>query len=665
MAEVRTQERRPQMPKGPMRGRGMPVPKGAIKKGTLPRLLKMLFKYYKWRLIVVLICILFSSVGGLVSSVYMQMLVDEVITPALSEKVGGLTATLQGKLTGLILMMIIVYALVVLSSFIYTRIMATVTQGMLYHLRTDMFAKMQTLPIKYFDTHAHGEIMSAYTNDADATRQLIGQSLPTLFSSSLTLIVSIIIMLTYSFWLTLVVFACTLLMTFVLKKVGGNSAKYMVSQQTSLAKAEGFVEEMMKGQKVVKVFTHEEQAKEDFDVLNEQLFKDSERAHIFGNILGPILGNIGNFTYVLLSIIGGAFFALNIPNVGFSTLIGGKSAILGIGVIVAFLGISRNFTQIVNQMSQQISMIAMGLAGASRIFTLMEEEPEFDDGYVTLVNAKYNENGELTETTERTGLWAWKHYHKAENTTTYTQLKGDLVLDCVDFGYVPEKQVLTDVTLYAKPGQKIAFVGATGAGKTTITNLINRFYDIADGKIRYDGININKIRKSDLRRSLGIVLQDTNLFTGTVMENIRYGRLDATDEECIEAAKLANADDFICRLPDGYQTMLTNNGANLSQGQRQLLSIARAAVADAPAMILDEATSSIDTRTEALVNDGMDKLMHGRTVFVIAHRLSTVRNSNAIMVLDHGRIIERGTHEQLIEQKGVYYQLYTGAFELE
>ncbi len=665
MSEMKTQAKRPTMPKGPMRGRGMPIPKGAIKKGTLPRLLKMVFKYYKWHLVVVLICILLSSVGGLVSSVYMQQLVDRVIGPVLDPETTTTIADVQGILMGLILMMVVVYAIVVLSAFVYTRVMAVVTQGMLYHLRTDMFAKMQTLPIKYFDTHAHGEIMSAYTNDTDATRQLIGQSLPTLLSSSLTLIVSIIIMLTYSFWLSLVVFVCTIFMTVVVKKIGGNSAKYMVSQQTSLAKEEGFIEEMMKGQKVVKVFTHEEQAKEDFDVLNEQLFKDSERAHIFGNILGPILGNIGNFTYVLLSIIGGALFALNIPNVGFRTIFGGGGELLNIGVIVAFLGISRNFTQTVNQMSQQISMVAMGLAGASRVFTLMDEESEFDNGYVTLVNAKYNEKGELVETTERTGLWAWKHYHKADGTTTYTQLQGDLVLDGVDFGYVPEKQVLTDVTLYAKPGQKIAFVGATGAGKTTITNLINRFYDIADGKIRYDGININKICKSDLRRSLGIVLQDTNLFTGTVMENIRYGRLDATDEECIEAAKLANADDFICRLPDGYQTMLTNNGANLSQGQRQLLSIARAAVADAPAMILDEATSSIDTRTEALVNDGMDKLMHGRTVFFIAHRLSTVRNADAIMVLDHGEIIERGTHEQLIEQKGTYYQLYTGAFELE
>ena len=665
MAEVKTQNKptanRPPMMKGPMRGRGMPVPKGAIKKGTLGRLLKTVFKHYKWQLIVVLVCILLSSVGSLVSSVYMQLLVDTVITPAMESGFGD---ALKARLTGLIVMMGVVYTLVILCSFLYTRLMATVTQGTLYQLRTEMFAKMQSLPIQYFDTHAHGEIMSGYTNDTDATRQLIGQSLPTILSSSLTLIVSLALMLTYSFWLSLVVLISTFFMSFIVKKIGGNSAKFMVSQQTSLAEEEGFIEEMMKGQKVVKVFTHEEKAKEDFDRLNERLFKDSERAHVFGNILGPILGNIGNLTYVLLSIVGGALFALNAKNVGFSTLFGGDT-LLGIGVIVAFLGISRNFTQTVNQMSQQISMIAMGLAGASRVFTLMDEEPETDDGYVTLVNAKKDENGNITETSERTGMWAWRHYHKADDTVTYTELQGDIVMDMVDFGYVPEKQVLTDVSLYAKPGQKIAFVGATGAGKTTITNLINRFYDIADGKIRYDGINVNKIKKDDLRRSLGIVLQDTNLFTGTVMENIRYGRLGATDEECIAAAKLANADDFICRLPDGYDTMLTNNGSNLSQGQRQLLSIARAAVADPPVMILDEATSSIDTRTEALVQDGMDKLMHGRTVFVIAHRLSTVQNSDAIMVLDHGKIIERGTHEQLIAQKGVYYQLYTGAFELE
>ena len=660
MADVKTQ-RKPTMPKGPMRGRGMPVPKGAIKKGTLGRLLKTLIKYYKWRVIAVAVCILFSSVGSLVSTVYMKTLVDEVIEPAMKV---GFNSDLKAHLMGLIIMMITVYTLVVFSSFLYTRIMATVTQGMLYHLRTDMFKKMQKLPIKYFDTHAHGDIMSTYTNDTDATRQLIGQSIPSLLTNSLTLFVSLALMLSYSFWLSIVVLMSTVIMTFVVKKIGGNSAKYMVSQQTSLAMEEGFVEEMMKGQKVVKVFTHEERAKEDFNRLNEQLFKDSERAHIFGNILGPILGNIGNFTYVLLAIVGGLLFALEVPNVGFSTIFGGNK-LLSIGIIVAFLGMSRNFAQTVNQMSQQISMIAMGLAGASRVFTLMDETPETDEGYVTLVNVVKNEQGELVETQERTGLWAWKHYHKADDTTTYTELKGDIVMDAVDFGYVPEKQVLTDVSLYAKPGQKIAFVGATGAGKTTITNLINRFYDIADGKIRYDGINVNKIKKADLRRSLGIVLQDTNLFTGTVMENIRYGRLDATDEECIEAAKTANAHDFITRLPEGYQTMLTNNGANLSQGQRQLLSIARAEVADTPVMILDEATSSIDTRTEALVQDGMDKLMHGRTVFVIAHRLSTVMNSEAIMVLDHGRIIERGTHDQLIEQKGTYYQLYTGAFELE
>ncbi len=644
----------------PMRGRGMRMPKGAIKKGTLPRLLKMLFKHYKWQTVIVLVCLFLNAFGSLISSVFIKTLIDTVITPGIS---AGFDAV-QAQLTGLIIAMAVAYGIVILSSFFMNRIGAVITQGMLYHLRMDMFSKMQTLPIKYFDTHAHGEIMSTYTNDTDATRQLIGQSLPTILSSSLTIVVSTCLMLWYSVWLTLVVFVCVFAMSMVVKFIGGNSARFMVAQQTSLAEEEGFVEEMMKGQKVVKVFTHEEQAKVDFDKYNQKLFHDSEQAHVFGNILGPILSNIGNFTYVLLAIIGGVLLMTKAPNIGLSNFVEGIVP-LSIGSVIAFLGMSRNFTMMVNQISQQISMIAMGLAGASRVFTLMDQESEVDEGYVTLVNAKKDESGNLVETTERTGLWAWKHFHKAEGTTTYTELKGDIVMDMVDFGYVPEKQVLTDVTLYAKPGQKIAFVGATGAGKTTITNLINRFYDIADGKIRYDGINVNKIKKADLRRSLGIVLQDTNLFTGTVMENIRYGRLDATDEECIEAAKLANADDFINRLPDGYDTLLTNNGANLSQGQRQLLSIARAAVADTPAMILDEATSSIDTHTEALVNDGMDKLMHGRTVFVIAHRLSTVRNSDAIMVLDHGKIIERGTHEQLLEQKGVYYQLYTGAFELE
>ena len=658
-----TATRKPMMPKGPMRGHGgMPTPKGAIKKGTFGRLMKMLLKYYKWRLILVFACLIFTAAGSLVSSVYMQQLVDNVITPALAN--GGMTDATTQTLVGLIIMMVTVYALVVLATFIHARVMAVVTQGMLYHLREEMFAKMQKLPIKYFDTHAHGDIMSNYTNDTDAVRQIIGQSMPNLFSNTLTLVLSVVLMLTYSFWLSLVVLVSTFVMTFVVKKIGGGSAKYMVAQQSSLAALEGYVEEMMKGQKVVKVFTHEEQAKVDFEHHNEQLFKDGEKAHQFANILGPILGNIGNFTYVLLAIVGALLYSLNVRNYGLGNMFTGGEA-LGIGVIVLFLGTSRHFAQIVNQMSQQVSMIAMGLAGASRIFTLMDEEPEVDDGYVTLVYAKRGEDGELVESEQRTGIWAWKHYHKADDKTTYTELKGDIVMDMVDFCYVPEKQVLTDITLYARPGQKIAFVGATGAGKTTITNLINRFYDIADGKIRYDGININKIKKADLRRSLGIVLQETSLFTGTVMENIRYGRLDATDEECIEAAKLANAHDFITRLPEGYNTMLTNNGANLSQGQRQLLAIARAEVADAPVMILDEATSSIDTRTEALVQGGMDRLMKGRTVFVIAHRLSTVMNSDAIMVLDHGKIIERGTHDQLIAQKGTYYQLYTGAFELE
>ena len=661
MAEERTQNKAPAMPRGPMRGRhGMPIPKGAIKKGTFGRLFKTVFKHYKWYLIVVIVCLLLSAMGALISSLFLRTLIDEVI----SDGVQNGYAFIEKRLLTMIGAMALMYLVVVIASYVQQRLMGIVSQGTLYHLREEMFTKMQKLPIKYFDTHAHGDIMSTYTNDTDATRQLIGQSLPAMITNSLKLIISIGLMLWYSFWLTLVVVLCTVAMTLVLKKVGGNSAKYMVSQQRSLAKEEGFVEEMMKGQKVVKVFTHEEKAKEAFDEYNEQLFHDSEQAHIFGNILGPILGNIGNFTYVLLAVIGGILLGLNVVNVGVSSIFTGVGP-LTIGIIVVFLSTSRDFAQTVNMLSQQVSMIAMGLAGASRVFTLTDEEAEVDNGYVTLVRAKKNNDGSLVEATERTGVWAWKHYHKADGTTTYTELKGEIVMENVDFGYVPEKQVLKNVSLYAKPGQKIAFVGATGAGKTTITNLINRFYDIADGKVRYDGININKIKKSDLRRSLGIVLQDTNLFTGTVMENIRYGRLDATDEECIEAAKLANAHGFITRLPEGYQTMLTNNGANLSQGQRQLLSIARAEVADTPVMILDEATSSIDTRTEALVQDGMDKLMQGRTVFVIAHRLSTVRNSDAIMVLDNGEIIERGTHEQLLEQKGTYYQLYTGAFELE
>ena len=656
MAEERT---RPMKMRG---GRGMAVPKEAIKPGTMKRLLKYIFHYYKPSMIVVFVCLVLSAAGGLVSTVFMQQITDGVLKPAVD---GALSfAEVEHRLVTLIIAMGAMYVVAIVASFLYNRILAIVTQGILCHFREDMFNKMETLPIKYFDTHAHGDIMSTYTNDTDAARQLVGQSLPTLCSSVLTVTICICTMLWYSIWLTLIVALTSLIMLRVVRRVGGASSRYMVAQQRSIAVEEGFVEEMMKGQKVVKVFTHEEAAMRDFDKINEQLYKDSERAHAFGNILGPILANIGNFAYVLLAFIGGVLRALQVPNLGVSSIATGI-AVVSPGIILAFLIMSRQFTQTVNQAAQQYSMIAMGLAGVGRIFDLLDEEPERDEGYVTLVNARRNPDGSLSETTERTGLWAWKHFHKAEGTTTYTELQGAIVMEHVDFSYVPEKQVLIDISLYAKPGQKIAFVGATGAGKTTITNLINRFYDIEDGKIRYDGININKINKKDLRRSLGIVLQDTNLFTGTVMDNIRYGRLDATDEECIAAAKLANAHDFITRLPEGYNTMLTNNGANLSQGQRQLISIARAAVADTPAMILDEATSSIDTRTEALVQDGMDKLMEGRTVFVIAHRLSTVRNSNAIMVLDHGRIIERGDHEQLITQKGMYYQLYTGAFELE
>ena len=656
MAEERT---RPMKMRG---GRGMAVPKEAIKPGTMKRLLKYIFHYYKPSMIVVFVCLVLSAAGGLVSTVFMQQITDGVLKPAVDGAQSF--AEVEHRLVTLIIAMGAMYVVAIVASFLYNRILAIVTQGILCHFREDMFNKMETLPIKYFDTHAHGDIMSTYTNDTDAARQLVGQSLPTLCSSVLTVTICICTMLWYSIWLTLIVALTSLIMLRVVRRVGGASSRYMVAQQRSIAVEEGFVEEMMKGQKVVKVFTHEEAAMRDFDRINEQLYKDSERAHAFGNVLGPILANIGNFAYVLLAVIGGVLRALQVPNLGVSSIATGI-AVVSPGIILAFLIMSRQFTQTVNQAAQQYSMIAMGLAGVGRIFDLLDEEPERDEGYVTLVNARRNPDGSLSETTERTGLWAWKHFHKAEGTTTYTELQGAIVMEHVDFSYVPEKQVLTDVSLYAKPGQKIAFVGATGAGKTTITNLINRFYDIEDGKIRYDGININKINKKDLRRSLGIVLQDTNLFTGTVMDNIRYGRLDATDEECIAAAKLANAHDFITRLPEGYNTMLTNNGANLSQGQRQLISIARAAVADTPAMILDEATSSIDTRTEALVQDGMDKLMEGRTVFVIAHRLSTVRNSNAIMVLDHGRIIERGDHEQLIAQKGMYYQLYTGAFELE
>ena len=630
--------------------------KQPVQPGTLKRLLKFILAHYKTRILVVIICIISSALASTVATVFMQRLIDECITPGITS---GLDAVWP-QLVSILTTMAIFYVFGVTASFIYTRLMATVTQGTLKNLRNGMFNRMETLPVRYFDTHAHGDIMSNYTNDTDAIRQMIGQSLPMLIQSSLSILSMFVMMLYYSIWLTITVWIFIGIMVTITKKFGSASAYFMMEQQKSLAREEGFIEEMMEGQKVVKVFCHEEESKADFIKLNQQLFVDGERAHQAGNVLMPVLHNVGNLMYVLLAIVGGILVLVKAPNLGLS----GTGTITA-GIIISFLGMSRQLSQTIGQMSMQVSMVAMGLAGAARVFALMDEEPEEDQGYVTLVHAKWNGKGELEEADQPTGIWAWKHPHKADGTITYKELKGDVVLEHVDFGYVPGKEVLHDLSLYAKPGQKIAFVGATGAGKTTITNLINRFYDIPEGKIRYDGINITKIKKPDLRRSLGVVLQDVNLFTGTVMENIRYGRLEATDAECIAAAKLANAHSFITRLPEGYNTMLTGNGGSLSQGQRQLLSIARAAVADPPVMILDEATSSIDTRTESLVQEGMDNLMIGRTVFVIAHRLSTIRNSQAIMVLDHGRIIERGDHDELLAQKGTYYQLYTGALELE
>ena len=626
-----------------------------IRPGTFKRLMAYLFSHYRVHLITVIICIIVTAVASVGQTVYIQILIDQCILPGVESGMDSVWPQMRSIFTS----MAVIYAVGVLASLIYTRIMATVTQGTLKNFRVDMFTRMQTLPVKYFDTHAHGDIMSTYTNDTDAIRMMVSQSMPMLVQSILTILVMIIMMTRFSIPMFVVVCLFVAGMLIVTKKFGGMSSKYMMFQQRSLAAEEGFVEEMMAGQKVVQVFCHEEEAKRDFVKYNEKLFEDSKTANQYGNALMPILGNMGNLMYVVLAIVGGLMVYFQAPNLtwrGFSPV--------SVGIIITFLGMSRQLAQTVGQSSNQVALIAMGLAGAGRIFELIDEQPEADEGFVTLVNAKHDENGELMEADHPTHIWAWK-YPRPDGTVTYTELKGDIRLEHVDFGYVPEKLVLHDVSLFAKPGQKIAFVGATGAGKTTITNLINRFYDIPDGKIRYDGININKICKADLRRSLGVVLQEVNLFTGTVMDNIRYGRLDATDEECIAAAKLANADSFITRLPDGYNTMLTGNGASLSQGQRQLISIARAAVADPPAMILDEATSSIDTRTEALVQQGMDNLMEGRTVLVIAHRLSTIRNSKAIMVLDHGRIIERGDHKDLIAQKGTYYQLYTGAFELE
>ncbi len=632
-------------------GPGGKMPRGDGRKAknvgkTLKRILSYVGKEYKFHIIVVFVCIILGSLAGVAGSLFLQRLIDDYITPMLLT-----TGTPDyGPLIKAIATMAVIYFAGVLANWIYNFIMVSVSQGVMKKIRDELFTHMQKLPVKYFDTHSHGDLMSHYTNDTDTLRQMISQSIPQMFSSIITITSVFCAMVYTSVPLTVMILFFVFIMLNVAKKVGGNSAKYFIKQQKSLGKINGFIEEMINGQKVVKVFCYEDEAKKKFDELNEQLCDDATKANRFANILMPILANIGNLQYVMVAFVGGVL-ALS------------GASMISVGQIASFMLLSKNFSMPVSQVSQQLNSIAMALAGAERIFDLMDQEPEFDEGYVTLVNAKY-ENGEIVETAERTGMWAWKHPH-GDGTTTYTKLEGKVTMDDVDFGYTDEKMVLHNISLYAEPGQKIAFVGATGAGKTTITNLINRFYDIADGKIRYDDININKIKKTDLRRSLGVILQDVNLFTGTIMENIRYGKLDATDEEVYAAARLANADGFIQMLPEGYDTVIGNEGSSLSQGQRQLISIARAAVADPPVMIMDEATSSIDTRTESIVQKGMDRLMHGRTVFVIAHRLSTIQNSDVIMVLDQGRIIERGSHDDLIAKKGKYYQLYTGAFELE
>ena len=632
------------MPPVKMRGDGR---KAKNPKKTIARLLGYLGAYKK-SLIAVVICIILSAVAQTASASSLGTLVDDYIAPLLSQAVPD-----YGPLVKFLAMMALIYLSGMLASFLYNFLMVRVEQGTQKTIRDEMFTHMQTLPIRYFDTHPVGDVMSRYTSDIDTLRQMISQSIPQCIHSVVTLLVVFAAMLLTSPILTAVLLLTVSVIVLVTKTVAGKSARFFIGQQSALGAVNGYVEEMINGQRVVKVFCHEDAAKREFDELNDTLRRNAFQAGAYSNVMGPVNNNLGYIQYAILAIVGGLMAVYS----------GGT--LLTLGKLIAFLILSRSFNQPISQVSNQINAIVMALAGAERVFDLMDEPSEEDHGYVTLVNAEIAPDGTITESDHRTGHWAWKHPHKTEGTVTYTELKGDITMSQVDFGYVPEKTVLHDVTLYAKPGQKIAFVGATGAGKTTITNLLNRFYDIADGKIRYDNININKIHKPDLRRSLGVVLQETNLFTGTVMENIRYGKLDATDDECIHAAKLANAHDFITRLPQGYDTMLTGNGSRLSQGQRQLIAIARAAVADPPVMILDEATSSIDTRTEKLVQDGMDALMKGRTVFVIAHRLSTIMNSDCIMVLDHGRIIERGTHDDLIAQKGTYYQLYTGAFELE
>ena len=630
--------RQPNNKKGP---EGM----AKVNKDVVKRLMSYI-GHYKLRFAAVLICIVVNALAMVSCSLYLQTLIDSYITPLLQAATPDFAPLFRS-----ILIMGCIYAVGILACLFYNRTMVSIAQGTLKRIRDEMFEHMQTLPIRYFDTHTHGDIMSHYTNDTDTLRQMLAQSIPQMFSSLITIISVFFAMLFTSWQLTIFVLCFVFIMLQVTGRVAGKSGYYFIRQKKALGDVNGYIEEMINGQKVIKVFCHEEKAKEIFDQKNEELCKDASAANSFANILMPIMGNLGNLQYVLLATIGG-------------TMALGGAGGMTVGTIASFLQLSRSFMNPISQISNQLNMVVMALAGAERIFKLMDEEPEVDEGYVTLVNAKYDENGELTESKERTGLWAWKHPH-GDGTLTYTKMRGEVRFYDVDFGYNEEKIVLHNISLYAEPGQKVAFVGSTGAGKTTITNLINRFYDLADGKIRYDDININKIKKADLRRSLGVVLQETNLFTGTIMENIRYGKLDATDEEVYAAAKLANADDFIRLLPNGYDTVITGNGGSLSQGQRQLIAIARAAVADPPVMILDEATSSIDTRTEAIVQRGMDALMKGRTVFVIAHRLSTVRNSDVIMVLEQGRIIERGSHDKLIAEKGKYYQLYTGAFELE